>query len=339
MTVHSLRLALLLAVVLPLHLPAQHGQTPPRAALKQAAAAAWADQDWSAAAQALRQMVAVDQDDATAWFRLGYALHALRKYDDALLAHQKAASFQAAAIVQPATYNVACVYAIRKDKDRAFEWLHKAVDAGFVNVEQIDGDPDMDNLRGDPRLGKVIARMKQVAAATPMKVYNYVSKRLSTRATWFAGKGSPGQLAIDYGAPQWKDAFGEAIDNPKRIGQRWRFGADFWTSLDTNVPLTIHGTEVPAGHYYLTITHQGDRKFVLNVLDPKVVRKYRIDPYLAHLTKGGTEVALDHQLADAVAERLQIELQIDPVKKSKGRLVVRFGPHTLTAPLQVHLVR
>jgi DUF2911 family protein len=41
-------------------------------------------------------------------------------------------------------------------------------------------------------------------------------------------------------------------------GKTWRLGKDFWTVLDTNVPLKIAGKEVAAGTYYLGLFRSAD---------------------------------------------------------------------------------
>ncbi len=48
-------------------------------------------------------------------------------------------------------YNVACLYALEGEKDRAFECLENAVKAGFAHREWVEKDPDLDSLRNDPR--------------------------------------------------------------------------------------------------------------------------------------------------------------------------------------------
>ena len=53
---------------------------------------------------------------------------------------------------RPATlYNLACVESRRGEKEKAFEYLDQAIDAGFDAARQIRADEDLDNLRGDPR--------------------------------------------------------------------------------------------------------------------------------------------------------------------------------------------
>ena len=89
----------------------------------------------------------------TVWYLLGYSRHAQKKYDAALRAYQKAN--QLAQGKAPNTlYNMACIYALQNNRDKAFDQLAAAVKAGFTNLSQIHSDPELASLRGDPRLEK-----------------------------------------------------------------------------------------------------------------------------------------------------------------------------------------
>ncbi len=55
-------------------------------------------------------------------------------------------------------YNVACLYALEGETDRAFECLEEAVRAGFGNREWLANDPDIESLREDPRFGALMER-------------------------------------------------------------------------------------------------------------------------------------------------------------------------------------
>ena len=48
-------------------------------------------------------------------------------------------------------YQIAEVYAVRGEKDRAFEWLEKAYTAKEIRLTYLKGDPLLRNLEGDPR--------------------------------------------------------------------------------------------------------------------------------------------------------------------------------------------
>lgn len=50
-----------------------------------------------------------------------------------------------------AYYNMACVYAQWKKLDKAFFYLEKAIRKGFLDLDHMEKDADLDNLRDDPR--------------------------------------------------------------------------------------------------------------------------------------------------------------------------------------------
>ncbi len=106
-------------------------------------------QDWPQAEAAYAALVRHDAANAAAWYRLGYARHLQQKYAAAADAWLRADSLGFAPV--RARYNVASAYARLDRADDAFAWLEKAVQAGFGQVQQLETDPDLENLRADPR--------------------------------------------------------------------------------------------------------------------------------------------------------------------------------------------
>lgn len=310
------------------------------AELKESARDAFQSQEWPAAEKALTKLVEIDAKDASSWYQLGYVLHAQQKYDGALKAHLKAASFKDnPQACQLGCYNAACVYAIRGEKDAAFEWIDKSIEAGFSRAGHLETDTDMDNLRKDPRFAKVLERMRENGGAAPQRAFSGTTSRQSTRVAYFGGRTSGGQFAIDYAAVPWRESYADALTNEKFLNRRWRFGANFWTNLDTNIPLTIAGKKFAPGLYYLTLEHKGEGKMVMNVLDPVKVRKARLDPSVAHRTTGGVDVELTSAKVEKSAEKLSIKVAVGKYDNTSGELTIRFGPHKLTAPLKIHLAK
>ena len=89
-----------------------------------------------------------------AWYNVGYASLAAERPEVAAEAFQKALDL---GYRKPATmYNLACAYAHLGQKDAAFDWLFKAIDAGYDEASQMRRDEDLDNLRGDPRYRQAI---------------------------------------------------------------------------------------------------------------------------------------------------------------------------------------
>jgi len=55
-------------------------------------------------------------------------------------------------------YNIALIHGALNDKDKAFEWLEKAVDARAVPLRVLRTDPDLDVLKADPRYADLLKR-------------------------------------------------------------------------------------------------------------------------------------------------------------------------------------
>ncbi|HSG46267.1 MAG TPA: tetratricopeptide repeat protein [Longimicrobiales bacterium] len=56
-------------------------------------------------------------------------------------------------------YNAACLYALAGHTDDAIVRLREAVSVGFGNRNWLERDPDLDNLRDDPRFQEIMAEM------------------------------------------------------------------------------------------------------------------------------------------------------------------------------------
>lgn len=56
-------------------------------------------------------------------------------------------------------YNVACLYAVEGEVNRAVEILEQAVDAGFSRRAWVENDPDLDTLREDARFQRLLERL------------------------------------------------------------------------------------------------------------------------------------------------------------------------------------
>ena len=112
------------------------------------------ERDWAAAAEAARAVVTADPEHAPAWAMLGYALHADGRLDEALPAHLMAAEFPQTAPL--GMHNIACVYSLKGNSDKAIAWLRRAREAGFDDFGALMRDPDLNNIRQDERFQPLI---------------------------------------------------------------------------------------------------------------------------------------------------------------------------------------
>jgi hypothetical protein len=139
-------------------------QTPAPSPEMQAAESLFQAQKWEEAAKAYDAITKAQPANNRAWSRLGYTLHASGRYQEAIAAYQKIAANNNPAVL----YNLACSYARLNQKDKAFEWLNKAVQAGFAQAAQLNSDSDLASLREDARFKDVQALM--VKTLTPCMV-------------------------------------------------------------------------------------------------------------------------------------------------------------------------
>ena len=111
---------------------------------------------WPEAAEAWELVVEDDADNGTAWFNLGYCLHAAGRLEHAVKAHKKASTFDDYHGI--ALYNLGCAYALLDRPDDALKALSGAQSAGFNLRGRVESDPDLESLQGDPRLAHMLAR-------------------------------------------------------------------------------------------------------------------------------------------------------------------------------------
>jgi tetratricopeptide (TPR) repeat protein len=111
-------------------------------------------QDWKNAALAFESVTAQDPKNGQAWFQLGNAHHRQKQHEQAIKAFMQADELQFAQ--GRSRYNIACGYAIESNQDEALEWLTKAVEVGFNQVQMLETDSDLASLRNDTRFKAVL---------------------------------------------------------------------------------------------------------------------------------------------------------------------------------------
>lgn len=126
--------------------PAAPAATEPPASLA-AAETAFREEDWPAAVEHYQAAQREGMNHPVMHFRLGYALHMLKRYDEALPHHRRAVRVANPALRIDALYNTACALALTGDKPGALEYLAKARDAGFADATQLNSDTDLNSLR------------------------------------------------------------------------------------------------------------------------------------------------------------------------------------------------
>lgn len=119
----------------------------------------YSKQQWASAIKLYESFLRTEPDNGRGWFNLGYALHYSGEHARAIPAFERA--IQHGYRKPTSLYNIACGYAMMGNKDSAFEWLEKSVDAGFELDGYIKGDHDLDNLRTDARFKRFLDMSEQ----------------------------------------------------------------------------------------------------------------------------------------------------------------------------------
>ncbi len=119
-------------------------------------------QEWEKTARAYEEIAKREPSNGQAWFRLGVARHNLKQYARAIAAWEQAEKngFTPAR----SRYNIASAYSLLGKKDEAFEWLDKAVQAGFSQVQTLKSNADLARLHDDPRFQQVVEQAQINAA-------------------------------------------------------------------------------------------------------------------------------------------------------------------------------
>jgi len=113
--------------------------------------------EYPQAAQAYAEYVKVHPDDAVAWMRLGVSQAA--SGDSAAGANlEKAVKLGADSPVD--LYDVACGFSLLGQKEKALDWLDRAVAAGFDDRRNLENDADLANIRGTQRFRQILAKVK-----------------------------------------------------------------------------------------------------------------------------------------------------------------------------------
>jgi len=147
-----------------------------------------------------------------------------------------------------------------------------------------------------------------------------------------------GQVAIDYGRPVWKKEYNDAarFDAMTR-GKIWRMGSNYWTILDTELPLSIGGKKVPVGLYYLGL-HRSEEgsEWSLAFIDPGKARKVLLDAFQIERAPVEFEALMSKsEKADTPAAKLTITLSYPKNDIKHVTMRVAWGNLVLSTLIEV----
>jgi hypothetical protein len=146
-----------------------------------------------------------------------------------------------------------------------------------------------------------------------------------------------GQFAIDYGRPVWRKEYEDApkFDAMTR-GKVYRLGSNFWTTLDSDMPLTIAGKTIPAGNWYLGLHRSADGAvWSLVFIDPAKARAAHIDASEIERAPVAFKTPMTAEQAAEAKEKLTIDLVFQRGNIKAVTLRIAWGKMQLSAPIQV----
>jgi tetratricopeptide (TPR) repeat protein len=112
---------------------------------------------------AARAHLDLHPDDSRAHYLAGNGLVRLGERDEGVRLAERA--LQIHPHEEAVLYNVACVYALADDTERALDCLERAVERGFGNRRWLEIDPDLASLRGRERFESLIGRLAAPATS------------------------------------------------------------------------------------------------------------------------------------------------------------------------------
>jgi Protein of unknown function (DUF2911) len=146
-----------------------------------------------------------------------------------------------------------------------------------------------------------------------------------------------GQFAIDYGRPVWRKEYDDTGNFDKITkGKVYRLGSNFWTTLDSDMPLTIAGKAIPAGSWYLGLHRSEDgATWSLVFIDPAKARAAHIDASEIERAPIAYKAAMAVEQATDSKEKLTIDLIFQKGNLKDVKLRIAWGKMQLSAPIVV----
>lgn len=143
---------------------AQHSKrSDPQVTLKKADSLFFASA-WKSAIPLYDIFLKTAPENSLAWNRLGFCYHNIADYERAINNYNKSLDNNPSPPLSATVLSrLARVYAIKNEKARAFMYLDKAIQAGYINVTELENHKDYNTLRGKARFTELIKHATNAA--------------------------------------------------------------------------------------------------------------------------------------------------------------------------------
>ncbi len=190
-------------------------------------------------------------------------------------------------------------------------------------------------------IGSASALMAQEGKGALQVFGGEMTERAEARLLfWNSAKNTAaGEFVITYGQPEWKVEYNKSENFDKMTkGKVWRLGKNFWTMLDTNLPLRIGGEQVAPGQYYLGAKRSADgATWKLCFIDPTTARAARLDASGINNAEIAFTAPLKFSQSESSREKLDISLIKAGSKLNRAQLVIAWGGFALKTTVVARL--
>jgi len=184
----------------------------------------------------------------------------------------------------------------------------------------------MKSLLATALLGAVLT----ATATAQIQVFGGTATDRGHSTKFFFDGGPLASVCIQYGTPEWKADYEKLLEGGAK-GKNFRLGKDYWTTLHTDVPLTIAGTEVAPGAYFLGLTCDDEGTWSLAFMEATKALEHKAMPFFPEKWSIDMTAPLTHTKSDKMAETMSISLDNDQDEPAKMTLTLTWGNHVMTA--------
>lgn len=143
--------------------------------------------DYDGAIKTLEEFFERNPTAQLGWMLLGNAYRQKGNLDKALEMQLKAASIRPTR--WPGTFNAAVIYALKGDKEKAFELLQAVRNSGNYDMDLVQANNDLASLHDDPRFAKLLPKPEDFANSfvEPVKViHEWTGENKNDQFGWVA---------------------------------------------------------------------------------------------------------------------------------------------------------
>ncbi len=112
---------------------------------------------YNEAIEAYKEILKNDDTNSMAWYYLGSAEYSIKDYEESIKSYTMASEGLTGPIVR---YNLACVYALNGDKEKALDALQDAANKGYGQYKAMLADNDLASLKNEKQFNEISEQVK-----------------------------------------------------------------------------------------------------------------------------------------------------------------------------------